>query len=489
MLRACPGSRGSGLQTGLNWTNAFTNLSDALDMAKASGGLITEIWVADGTYKPFPINSRSASFEIPTGVKVYGGFSGSETLLTQRDPAAFVATLSGDGQNQVSTADNLYHVVKMVNCSSSTLLDGFTIRGGRADLNSTSSGISDQTGGALVINGGTPFVRNCTFTNNYAALEGGAIMIQGSSSPDVIGCTFYNNSAGSYGGAVRSTTSFNATMNWINNKFLTNAAGINGGAVNTTGGTMQFVNNLFVSNSADSNGGAVYCFGPTVKFINCTMANNNAGTYGALGVAFGGTAEVSNVMFYNNTDTNASTNAQGGNLGKDGTSSITMNYSRVLGLDGSLGGVGNISSSPTFVNALGGDGVSGTLDDDWTLTNNSAGVDAGNNAYLPADYADLNKNLNTAEALPLDLNLNPRRVDVATKPDTGAGAKPIVDIGAYETSYCAADFNNDGFLTFEDFDAFVAAFEAGQANSDFNGDGFLTFEDFDAYVSAFENGC
>jgi hypothetical protein len=26
---------------------------------------------------------------------------------------------------------------------------------------------------------------------------------------------------------------------------------------------------------------------------------------------------------------------------------------------------------------------------------------------------------------------------------------------------CAADFNKDGFITFEDFDAFVAAFEAG----------------------------
>jgi hypothetical protein len=54
---------------------------------------------------------------------------------------------------------------------------------------------------------------------------------------------------------------------------------------------------------------------------------------------------------------------------------------------------------------------------------------------------------------------------------------------------CTADFNQDGFLTFEDFDAFVAAFEAGDANSDFDGDGFLTFEDFDAYVAAFEAGC
>jgi len=54
---------------------------------------------------------------------------------------------------------------------------------------------------------------------------------------------------------------------------------------------------------------------------------------------------------------------------------------------------------------------------------------------------------------------------------------------------CPADFNKDGFLTFEDFDAFVSAFEAGSAMSDFNKDGFLTFEDFDAYVASFEAGC
>lgn len=54
---------------------------------------------------------------------------------------------------------------------------------------------------------------------------------------------------------------------------------------------------------------------------------------------------------------------------------------------------------------------------------------------------------------------------------------------------CAADFNTDGFLSFEDFDTFVGGFEAGAIATDFNRDGFLTFEDFDAFVSAFEAGC
>ena len=56
-------------------------------------------------------------------------------------------------------------------------------------------------------------------------------------------------------------------------------------------------------------------------------------------------------------------------------------------------------------------------------------------------------------------------------------------------SICAANFNCDGFITFEDFDAFVGGFESGEAAADFNGDGFLTFEDFDVFVVAFEAGC
>ncbi|MDX2117751.1 MAG: hypothetical protein SFY96_06165 [Planctomycetota bacterium] len=54
---------------------------------------------------------------------------------------------------------------------------------------------------------------------------------------------------------------------------------------------------------------------------------------------------------------------------------------------------------------------------------------------------------------------------------------------------CIADYNQDSFLDFGDFDDFVADFEAGRAGSDINGDGFLDFSDFDDFVVAFEAGC
>jgi len=63
----------------------------------------------------------------------------------------------------------------------------------------------------------------------------------------------------------------------------------------------------------------------------------------------------------------------------------------------------------------------------------------------------------------------------------------IADPGCGPT--CPADFNGDGFVTGDDFDAYIIEFEAGNPPSDFNGDGFVTGDDFDAYVSAFEAGC
>ncbi len=56
-------------------------------------------------------------------------------------------------------------------------------------------------------------------------------------------------------------------------------------------------------------------------------------------------------------------------------------------------------------------------------------------------------------------------------------------------SFCAADFNNDGFVNGDDFDAFSLVFVDGDAAADFDGNGFVTGDDFDAFVAAFEAGC
>ena len=104
---------------------------------------------------------------------------------------------------------------------------------------------------------------------------------------------------------------------------------------------------------------------------------------------------------------------------------ITISYSPVPGSGGSgagwditLGtdGRGNIDADPRFVrNPDPGDG-------DLSLLPSSPAIDAGDNGAVPPGVTT-------------DLAGNPRFLDVATVPDTGAGTPPIVDMGAYEADW------------------------------------------------------
>lgn len=65
--------------------------------------------------------------------------------------------------------------------------------------------------------------------------------------------------------------------------------------------------------------------------------------------------------------------------------------------------------------------------------------------------------------------------------------------GIYNAPPCIADFNNDGFVDFFDFDDFISCFEGvacpPSRDPDFNGDGFVDFLDYDEFVIQFERGC
>jgi hypothetical protein len=66
---------------------------------------------------------------------------------------------------------------------------------------------------------------------------------------------------------------------------------------------------------------------------------------------------------------------------------------------------------------------------------------------VPLDTADLDGDGDTAEPLPVDLAGKVRFADDPATPDTGSGAPPIVDMGAYEF---AADTDGDGVPDFLD---------------------------------------
>lgn len=196
---------------GSSWNNPLGDLQKALDIARQNPG--TEIWVATGEYVPSTTHNRDASFCIPEGTKLYGGFLGHETDLRQRNWRANLTLLSGDIGSKNVQNDNSYSVVYTKNVSSATVVDGFVITSGTAN----GSGIkgNPRRSGAGWYNDGTggysnPTIRNCLFIDNYGR-DGGAIYNLGSNgvaNPTIEHCQFVNNHADLDGGAIFNNGSF-----------------------------------------------------------------------------------------------------------------------------------------------------------------------------------------------------------------------------------------------------------------------------------------
>ena len=166
---------------GTSWANAFRHLQPAL-----SG---MEIWVAQGTYYPDEgtgqaDNDRTSTFALKAGAALYGGFEGTETLLSERDPSAHPTILSGDiDQNDTTTGNayNAYHVLRTASAfdTATTILDGFTITSGNANGDTASIPYSDRGGGLLCNQESTSTtLTNCSFQGNSASHDGGGIYIR-----------------------------------------------------------------------------------------------------------------------------------------------------------------------------------------------------------------------------------------------------------------------------------------------------------------------
>lgn len=127
----------SGTNDGTSWTDAYTYLQEGLQAAQSGD----EVWVSAGIYRPdqgthVTLGDREASFVIPSGVSLYGGFSGTEMERAQRDWEVNETVLSGDlleNDDDLLTLDNplrldnSYHIVRFVNESAAVAIDGFTL--------------------------------------------------------------------------------------------------------------------------------------------------------------------------------------------------------------------------------------------------------------------------------------------------------------------------------------------------------------------------
>ncbi|MEM1318839.1 MAG: choice-of-anchor Q domain-containing protein [Bacteroidota bacterium] len=444
-----------GLNNGSSWADAYANLQIAL--ATASAG--DEIWVAQGSYYPTTTLTRSFSFQIPSDVALYGGFSGNgtETLRDQRDPANNTTILSGDlGQDGLSS-NNAYTVVYVQGVSLQTILDGFTISDGNADNPAGSNPTPSRSGGGLYNDGfvtpSSPTIRNCIFRDNIAASFGGAIYNNGDCSSIIDNCRFFDNTAFAGGalynaGSLLKDCSPSLSKCDFQDNYGTDAAGAvyNDGNIGTSSPIFascsfsrnhtdssrvtyagavynlgksgvcnpRFFNCLFNANYTYA-GGAVYNLGQlgtcNPDFVNCTIYNNRAAfNGGALYANAGGQSngicelEIDNCIFSDNQ-----AGPSGGDIFRNNYGCITLNNSIVDLADCNALNAGSgkavvcnntlFATDPLFEDVH---------NDDFTLQPTSPAIDAGDNSPV------------SANEITIDLACNPR-IDGA-----------LVDIGAYE---------------------------------------------------------
>lgn len=152
-----------------------------------------EIWVAAGQYKPTAGLDRTVSYALRNGVNIYGGFAGTETLLSERDPVNNITVLSGDIGQLGESTDNSHSIITANNITTNITVDGFRIMNGY-------SGASYGGGGLRITNAlsGELLLRNCEFLNNYAANTGGAVYLA-AAKLRIEQCRFVNNQTGSGG--------------------------------------------------------------------------------------------------------------------------------------------------------------------------------------------------------------------------------------------------------------------------------------------------
>jgi uncharacterized repeat protein (TIGR01451 family) len=480
---------------GTRWDDAFAELADATRVAGNPANAVTEIRVADGTYKPDAgSGDRDATYQMQSGLEILGGYPGAGAANPDaRDPAAFLSILSGEIGNLAVPADNSLKIVRADGVDNTAVLDGFAIRDGFAD-----AGGQEFGGAGIFMINASPQLRNLRFASNRTTSSGGAMVNLGGA-PTVSDSSFTTNMAVRLGGALFVR---DGLVRFTNCDFNNNGAGDNGGAIHLEAGELRFTDSAIHSNNATVSGGGIASLGGTLVLKRTDVYLNNAPTGGGLSLP-GGIITIANSRIYANTAA-----ADGGAfmIGANATTALVSIVNSLVYDNVAMGGVGGAvhvvgDGRPTIINstlhantALTGAGgieaasgitrvvntilwqnetnavineaaqaratggslsighscieglgmpASGNIGDDplftdapakdFSLGGASPAIDIGDNTALPADTADVDNDNDTAEPLPIDFGGDFRRAQVFLD-RSGVGVLPFVDMGAFEFS-------------------------------------------------------
>lgn len=292
----------TGNNDGSSWTDAYTDLNDALlHVLSSSNYTGSEIWIAEGFYTRL---SQNESFNVFNDALLYGGFAGNETNLNQRDIQNHPTIISGDvdkndtgvpsGSNS-SMVGNAANVIRVLS-PNRALFDGLIIE--HAYSKTEAGGGIDIVSSSLE----NLQISNCVIRENVAMNRAGVRYYT-----DLNGSGFYmfNNIIEDNINTDTTSSSFTIEFRTTNTSWMY--------------ADVHFVNNLFKNNTSESS----FQMGTCAKFTafggsdidlfltNNTFVNNPQNGYNVNNVTSlivyqhggGGSALhafLNNNIFYNN---------------------------------------------------------------------------------------------------------------------------------------------------------------------------------------------
>ncbi|GEM_PF-1728202 len=403
---------------GLSWQTGFLTITEALSAATTAD----EIWVADGTYEE--------AFVLTTDRALYGGFAGTESERSQRDPAVNVTKIDAGGNR------NAFKLNRFTGAG--TVIDGFTIQNGDYGIT------SDEIVGAITVKGnlfknqrqvGVSLSGSMNLLGNrFEGIGstnlslGGAVIVSGN---EIIGqqyadgivcsgaATITNNTVnGCYYGiralqvplTVSSNYVFGQQANGIylslnsgattlvqnnlverskrsgifvsggtpqilNNTLRAITSNSSGGGVLVSSGSCVVANNVVIGNGVGGFGGGISVQGGTPKIVNNTIVANSAQSGGGGIYVEGGTPTIANNLVAHNSS----------GVGRAASVVMTFRYNDVyennnanyIGMPDPTGIDGNLSIAPGLVAAP---------SRDLHLQSGSPLINAGNGADVVGDF-------------------------------------------------------------------------------------------------------
>jgi len=536
----------TGANDGSSWCDAFVYLQDAVAAARASRGPVTEIRVAQGTYRPCQganqtPGDRTASFELVNGVAIRGGYAGCGAAdANARDILVYQTILSGDLKNDDAlpasaagsdccaehrtpgcddaVCEQMVCGVYAACCTNSTWnkfcadaaaylccnlcsdanncdnsyhvvasvgTDATAILDGFTIIGGHANvlGAGDNDSGAGMINfGGSPTLRNCTFRENVSR----------------VGYYYTGGGGGVYSRPPGQPTFTNCTFRgnttdqsggggfgtgtFVKCLFIGNKAGSAGGGMD---GGSAFTNCKFLGNSAGAGGGLSRSLIGGGTLVNCLFSGNRAGGGGAV-YTYLGSPRFTNCTFSGNT---------GGGFFSDESEEQLANCILWGNVDGS--GMGEAAQFRKGVNSW--PSINYSSVQGWTGALGGVGNIGDAPAFINANGSDdvfgtEDDNVGLMVTSPCIDAGDPGFVAQPGETDLEGHARVLcgrVDMGAYE--FGIGDYDCNQSVDLADFSSWQACmtgphsgpYEPGCEVFDFNADGDVDLLDFDAFQMIF----